>query len=597
MLVYGDVECIETVRDKRQTIETRLDQVNALPPGSERHAALIAAFIGTSELVQALIDSDFETRGFDALSPIHISGMECLSLLAQSIVQSWQSGLSDFALPEAFRDKLLSFDPDQTIRTKQAEGYAFYALYPESYVEAATRSGLGPDTQVIGIRSIGSGLSALVAAALGTRPVLTLRPAGHPFQREVKVDPAFTAMLPQEPDATFAIVDEGPGLSGSSFGAVADWLEASGISRERIHFFPSHAGQLGPQAGSGHRERWDSASRHFVSMDQLLCDGERNHLRRWVEDIVGPLEEDLQDISGGAWRALRYRDPALWPAANIQQERRKFLARTSGATWLVKFAGLGENGLRKYALARKLHQAGFTPEVAGYRHGFLVERWHGEASSPDQHPIARDRLVSRIGAYLGFRARHFPAQAHQGASRAELCEMALHNARLALGEQAHVTLRHALQNVDHLSGVANRVFTDNRMHSWEWILDDGRMIKADALDHCATHDLVGCQDITWDIAGAAVEFGLSDQDTRHLCDVVQEESARPVSLALLSFLLPCYLAFQLGAHTMATDMLKGNEEEDRLRLAARRYGALLQSCLRRRDRLGFDEELDKVPAG
>jgi hypothetical protein len=596
MLVYGDVECIETVRDKRRTIEAHLDQVNALPPGNERHAALVAAFIGTSQLIQALIDSDFQARGFDALSSIHISGMECLSFLAQSIVQSWQSGFSNIALPEAFRDQLLSFDPDQTIRAKQPEGYAFYALYPESYVEAAARSGLGPDTQVIGIRSIGAGLSALVAAALGTRPALTVRPVCHPFQREVKVDPAFTEMLAQKPDTAFAIVDEGPGLSGSSFGAVADWLEAAGISRDRIHFFPSHAGPLGPQASSEHRERWDTARRHFVSMDQLLRDGERSHLRCWVESIVGPLEGDLRDISGGAWRVLRYQDRAFWPAANIRQERRKFLARTAGTTWLIKFTGLGENGLRKYALAQQLHQAGFTPEVAGYCHGFLVERWYGEASPLDQNPIARGRLMSRFGAYLGFRARHFPAQSHQGASLTGLRDMAFHNATLALGEQAGVILNRILQNFDSLSGMVNRVFTDNRMQPWEWILVDGQVIKADALDHCATHDLVGCQDITWDIAGAAVEFGLRDQDTRLLCAVVQEESSRPVSFALLSYMLPCYLAFQLGAHTMAADALKGDEEEDRLRLAARRYGALLQSYLEHPDRLGFDEEQGKVPA-
>ncbi|MXQ11426.1 hypothetical protein [Microvirga makkahensis] len=596
MLVYGDVERIETVRDKQKAIEAHLDQMNVLPPGSARHAVLVAAFIDTSELIQALVDADFQARGFDTLSPVHVDGLECLSLLAHSIVQSWQSGFAQGALPETFRDKVLSFDAGLSIRTKQAEGYAFYALYPESYVEAAARSGLGPQTRVIGIRSIGAGLASLVAAALGTRVALTVRPVGHPFRREITVDPETAAMLTRDPGAPFAIVDEGPGLSGSSFGAVADWLEAAGIPRERIHFFPSHAGPLGPQAGSDHRERWVRAPRHFIGMDQLLCDRERSHLRGWVESLVGPLDGDLQDISGGAWRTLRYQDPADWPPTNMQQERRKFLARAEGATWLVKFAGLGESGLRKYALARQLHQAGFTPDVAGYRHGFLVERWHESAPSLDRIPIGRDRLVSRIGIYLGFRARHCPAQAHQGASLIELRNMALYNAEQALGERAGAALSRVLQNVDDLS-LSNRILTDNRMQPWEWLLVDGRAVKADALDHCATHDLIGCQDITWDIAGAAVEFGLSDQDTRRLCALVQEESARPVSLALLSFMLPCYLAFQLGANTMAADAVPGSAEEDRLRHAAQRYGALLQGYLEHPGRLGFGEEQDKVPAG
>jgi hypothetical protein len=42
---------------------------------------------------------------------------------------------------------------------------------------------LGADTQVVGIRSIGTGLSTLVAAAIGAPRPFTLRPIGHPFQR------------------------------------------------------------------------------------------------------------------------------------------------------------------------------------------------------------------------------------------------------------------------------------------------------------------------------------------------------------------------------------------------------------------------------
>lgn len=593
MLVYGDVERTETVGDRQRAIEAQLDRVSALPPGGERHEALAAAFIGASELIQGLVDADFQARGFDALSPVHVDGIACLSVLAHGLAQSWRSGFSQGAPPDMVRDKLRGFDPGLTIRTKRAEGYAFYALYPESYVAAAARSGLGPGTQVIGIRSIGAGLAALVAATLGAGPPLTLRPVGHPYHRQVQVDPEIIGRLTRNPDAAFAIVDEGPGLSGSSFGAVADWLEAAGVSRERIHFFPSHPGPLGPQASSGHRERWDRARRHWVGMDELLC-GAENHLACWVESIVGPLTGELEDVSGGAWRLRRYPDPTLWPAANLQQERRKFLARTQGATWLVKFAGLGDSGLDKHARARRLHQAGFTPEVAGYRHGFLIERWHDDASSLDRAPIDSVRLVRRIAPYLAFRARHFPAEAHEGASLADLRAMALHNTRQGLGETAARALDDTLAGPDALSGAVNRVSTDNRMLPWEWLVTGDRAIKTDALDHCMAHDLVGCQDITWDIAAAAVEFGLSETDTRHLCDIVERDSTLPVSPGLLAFMRACYLAFQLGAHTMAAEALQGSCEEHRLRTAAARYAALLQ------DHLGNGagrEEQDKVPAG
>jgi len=44
---------------------------------------------------------------------------------------------------------------------------------------------------------------------------------------------------------------------------------------------------------------------------------------------------------------------------------------------------------------------------------------------------------------------------------------------------------------------------------------------------------------------------------------------------LLAFLLPCYCAFQMGAHLMAAAALEGGEET-RLRKAADRYGRLLR---------------------
>lgn len=597
MLVYGDVEWVETVGDRVRKIERRLDDMEALPRGDERHAALVAAFIGTSELVQGLVDADFENRGFDADSSLHGGGMECLSLLARGIVESWQSGRLRTFCPGGFRDRLRAFPREPSIRIRQAEGYAFYALYPESYVEAAIRSGLGPNTRVIGIRSIGTGLAALVAAALNAPPAFTVRPVGHPFGREIQVDAAVTARLTEEPDTPFAIVDEGPGLSGSSFGAVADWLEAAGISRDRIHFFPSHPGPLGPQASPERRERWSGAARHFVGMDDLLLESAGSPLVHWVESLVGPLLGELEDISGGAWRSLRYPERRLWPAANIQQERRKFLARTKDATWLVKFAGLDESGMRKQALAERLHQAGFAPEVAGYRHGFLVERWHGDAMSLDRHPIDRGKLLNRIGSYLAFRARHCAARSDQGASLAALREMARHNTGQALGERGTAVLDRILPSPETFQDRIRRVMTDNRMQPWEWLASGDRLIKVDALDHCAAHDLVGCQDIVWDIAGAAAEFSLSPRETEDLCALVREESGHPVSHAALAFMLPCYLAFQLGAHRMAAGALKGSEEEERLRIAAERYGHLLQSCLHHQGRLGIDEEQDRVPAG
>lgn len=576
MLVYGDVESTEKAGDKQAAIEACLVKATRLLPGIERHAALVEAFIGASELVQGILDAEFEERGFDSRSETHALGMECLTLLASSIEQSWRSGFMRCLSPIPCLELLFSFDPSLLIRTRQAEGYAFYALYPETYLESAASSGLGPRTHVIGIRSIGAGLGALVAAALGAPPPLTIRPVGHPFRREVRVDPALTEQFAADREAAFAIVDEGPGLSGSSFGAVADWLETAGIARERIHFFPSHDGHLGPQASQSHRERWRMAARHTASMDHLLLHSAPPHsLAAWIEESVGPLEHPLEDASGGEWRRRRYSREDDWPAANIQQERRKFLTQASGSSWLVKFGGLGETGMRKFQRAKELHLAGFTPEVAGYHHGFLVERWHEDACTLDQTGFDRGQLVQQVGAYLGFRARHFPSADGRGASLSKLRHMALHNTRQMLGEAAVAALELRMLQADSLESKLRRVDTDNRMHAWEWLVRGDRLVKTDALDHSAAHDLIGCQDIGWDIAGAKVELDLSDEEADLLRRIVQHESGHAVAPEVVSVLEPCYLAFQIGAHAMAADALGGGQETERLRRSIVRYAARL----------------------
>ena len=95
-------------------------------------------------------------------------------------------------------------------------------------------------------------------------------------------------------------------------------------------------------------------------------------------------------------------------------------------------------------------------------------------------------------------------------------------------------------------GSIRRVRTDNRLHLRKWLqLPDGRVLKTDALDHDDSHDLIGCQDIAWDVAGAAVELELSPDEATQLT------GALGVDPALVAFYLPCYAAFQLGLSAMA----------------------------------------------
>src|SRR5690606_12981565 len=106
--------------------------------------------------------------------------------------------------------------PQQT-----AEGYALYGVHPEAYAKAAVGffAQLAPmRVCAIGIRSIGTSLSAAVAAALCRRGAavrtVALRPRGEPWDRVVRATDRFTRTVVGNADEYFAIVDEGPGMSG-----------------------------------------------------------------------------------------------------------------------------------------------------------------------------------------------------------------------------------------------------------------------------------------------------------------------------------------------------------------------------------------------
>jgi hypothetical protein len=385
------------------------------------------------------------------------------------------------------------------------------------------------------------------------------------------------------PARHFAVVDEGPGLSGSSFGAVADYLEDRGVPGDRIALFASHVGAPGPQACERHRTRWGKVARQVVPFEALVLGAQRpeHRLAAWIADVVGPAQGPPEDISGGRWRPHRYAREADWPPVHAQQERRKFLLRAHGETWLLKFAGLGREAERKVERARMLHVAGFAPPVAGYRHGFLIERWIEDARPLDRCPIDPDRLGEQVGRYLGFRARSFATRARRGASPAELWAMARHNAEEALGPDLARSLdRWTAEDLAQLAQRVRPVETDNRLHAWEWLVrPDRRLLKCDALDHHAGHDLIGCQDIAWDVIGATIELELPASAQARLRAVVERASGRTLDPQLTALLTPCYLAFQLGSCSMAAGAAPEPEEAARLQRAAERYATRLRHAL------------------
>ncbi len=579
MLVYGDAVRAVDTRQILAGLRRQLEGLDAPPLPVERHARLSSLFIAAAELAQGLADAAMATRSGDGPSVEEDAALALVMVLARALLASWdalgeEAAVSDPARPvcEAALAGVERLSLPAEVRLKTAEGYAFYALYPEAYAAAAAQLAHRSDCRVIGIRSIGAGLAAVAAVALGADRLTTVRPVGPPFQRHLQLLPGLETTLRGSAGAQFVIVDEGPGLSGSSFGAVADALEGLGAAPADIAFLPGHGGPLGGEASEAHRARWAATERPCVGFDELVlhADAPGHRLQAWFADLTEGGGGGLQDISGGQWRALHYADEAHWPASNTHQERRKFLLRSRAGVWLLKFVGLGGAGERACGHVQALAGAGFAPPACALRYGFLAQPWLSQARPLQLHTEARPAFAGRLGAYLGWRAAHLPAPEAAGASLDALLEMARVNAAEALGDGA---AKSSAFDAARWTGATplRRVWTDNRLHAHEWLeTADGCWLKADGVDHAAAHDLIGAQDIAWDVAGAKVEFDLSPGETAILLEALRERAG--VDPDLVDLLEPVYLAFQLGAYTMAARAHAGwPQEQQRLAGAAATY--------------------------
>ncbi len=388
--------------------------------------------------------------------------------------------------------------PRGTVRLRVAEGYAYYALYPETYFAAAHlfRSGRTPGTAVcVGVRSIGTSLSAVVGAALEAEGwhvlSVTLRPRGAPFQRRPVLTSDLARWVESRRDADFLIIDEGPGLSGSSMCGVAGVISGLGVPDRRITLFPSWS------ADEGTFNSEDVAPALAPAREVLLFF--RGHLAVTRHSRA----EAGRSCPVAAGGAAAMRTQRIYPAVHPQHERRKYLATLpSGEQILFKFAGLGRYGEAKHARAEQLAEAGFTPRVLGLRDGFLMQ------SFVPGRPL---RLADADAALMSAAARYL---AHLRCSSDEslICwEPLLEMIEVNISEGLGPVWRDRLGDLGRFRPLligAPAVAVDGRMMPHEWLATPQGLVKTDATDHGDDHFFPGPQDIAWDVAGFAVEFGL-----------------------------------------------------------------------------------------
>jgi hypothetical protein len=138
------------------------------------------------------------------------------------------------------------------------------------------------------------------------------------------------------------------------------------------------------------------------------------------------------------------------------------------------------------------------------------------------------------------------------------------NSTEALGAEAGAAVVERLESLSRTVPSGRPTAIDGRLHAWEWVVaSDGRLLKTDAVDHAYGHDLVGCQDIAWDLAGARIELDLSDDETAWLARAVERLDGGETSSSQLALHGAFYAAFQLGLWTVGQD----DDRENRRRVA------------------------------
>ena len=519
--------------------------------GDNSRERLIGALLRAGELECGLADARAEGASSAELLTDRIadalvqSERGCLTTEGQS--SNSHSANSQNTSLQTLLDAARDLPEIEQISISTPEGFAYYALHPLAYADVL--EGLcGPEDSllIVGIRSIGTTLSAVMAAAARLRGMaanrFTVRPQGHPFNRTAEFSPQQLDAIQRcvSSGAKFAVVDEGPGLSGSSFLAVAEALEQAGAPREKIVLVSSHAPNVDALCADDAARRW----RRFRCV--AIAGKERRPAN--AADFIG----------GGKWRGRAFANQQDWPASWTSFERLKYASsnadREDDEPRLYKFAGLGHYGDAVFERELKVAAAGFGPLPRRESHGFVsYPSINGHSLSPrDLSP----ELLARMAQYCAFRRRSFSFHLAELNALQRMAEHNLHE--LGLDSPVELRLEHA-------------VIADGRMQPHEWLVtQEGCLLKTDSGSHGDDHFFPGPTDIAWDLAGAIVEWRLNERQAAEFLDLYQSASGDDASARIGGF-IKAYAVFRSAYCLMAANAMSGSDEEARLVRVAGEY--------------------------
>jgi hypothetical protein len=539
-------------KDMKAALIARLEQVRS--PLSNR--TLVGALLLAGEFECGVADAYPEAaqsceRLTDGIADALLAGERTSSSNPASNLDFQKSEFHSLSIGPTISESLINaaraLTTVEQLSISTPEGFAYYALHPLAYADAMRQIPARERLLVVGIRSIGTTLSAVAAAAARARGILTermtARPQGHPYNRTAEFTPEQMAEVSQavSSGATFVVVDEGPGLSGSSFLAVAEALERTGASTEKIILISSHEPDINTLCADNAARRWQ----------RFRCIPAGGEARRPTEAV--------DFIDGGQWRSRVFANKSEWPATWTNFERLKYLSLSQkGEQRLFKFAGLGHYGDVVLEREKKVAAAGFGLVPREESDGFVSYSWmYGRTLTA--RDLSRETLV-RLAEYCAFRQRAFAVEVfHLNA----LQHMAEHNLR-ELGFELPVDLR-----------LERPVIADGKMQPHEWLLTiEGKLLKTDSGSHGDDHFFPGPTDIAWDLAGAIVEWQMSEQQTTEFLNFYYRASGDNAKHRINGF-IQAYAVFRLAYCLMAANAMNGSAEEQRLRRAADIYRTLL----------------------
>jgi len=519
LLVFRDGRSVRSGSELLRGLVAQIEPVLSLSDFSGQIARdeLIDALLRAGELECALADQDGCSIEAGRVA-------EAADQLASALVTK-----SSPCMSPKFTDALSCLRVPHSLTLSSPEGFCYYALHPLDYADLLAENEMSPPVAaVVGIRSIGTTLSAVVRAwfsANGTvAERMTVRPVGHPFDRHLPLGERERKWIAaqNQRNADFFVVDEGPGLSGSSFLAVAEALVGEGVAAERITLMPSSLPKLDNLFAPNAAQRWS----RFRTLSLKPT--------RYLPSEAG------EYIGGGTWRSRVFDSESEWPGVWPWTERQKYLSRNGSLVF--RFDGHGHYSKAVRKRSNMLADHGWGPQMSADGDGFSA----APCLIGARPKFANHDTIIQLAHYCAFRAEHLSSFV---ASETELEQMVQINLERGIGASRQISLP-----------VERPVIADARMMPYEWILSsNGRLQKLDAADHGDNHFFPGPTDIAWDLAGAIVEWRMNaeaaDRFLHEYCRISGDAAQKRLPDYLLAY--SCFrMAFAQSAANSTSDAIE-----------------------------------------